>query len=212
MSDKQKFEKVFHLDRKKKSWLRLHKKLPSHLLTNTVVKDLWTLCPKNQSIIKFMGKEVKIPRFQQTFSDVVSHYRFSGVDHKSLPIPPFLEPFFTFANSLDEKMKFNVCFVNWYRNGKDYISFHSDNEKQLYKDEEGNIDILSISIGQTRRFVLKPNDPELGFKKEISLENGSVISMGGHCQSTHKHSIPKITKKVDDTSERINLTFRRFVV
>ena len=44
-------------------------------------------------------------------------------------------------------------------------------------------------------------------KQTFLLENNSVFVMGGTCQKTHKHGLPK-RKKVKDY--RISLTFREF--
>lgn len=204
-------KQLVYLTPGKESWIRLYDTLPSHLLTNTILDDLWSLCPSEKSHIKLMGRDVELPRFQQTFSNVVSHYRFSGVDHKSTPLPPLLEPFMDYVNSLiaDKTMACNICFANWYRDGKDYIGYHSDNEKQIAKDKEGNTFIVSISFGQSRRFLLKPNDVDKDYQCEVMLDHGKVICMGGKCQSTHQHSVPKTTTHMDG---RVNLTFRCFVV
>jgi alkylated DNA repair dioxygenase AlkB len=223
--DKKKKKTLIPLTSDGNSWLRVYDTLPSHLLFNEekktkLVDDLWSLCPLKESYVKIMGKDIPIPRYQQTYSDTVSHYRFSGVDHVAVKIPALLTPFMEFANSLcvdeeeGERMKFNVCFVNWYRNGEDYIGYHSDKEKQLFQDEDGNINVLSMSFGEERRFLLKPNDKEKGDKHEMILTHGSTILMGGQCQSTHKHSVPKVTKteikNEKGKGRRVNLTFRRF--
>jgi alkylated DNA repair dioxygenase AlkB len=203
--------KLNYLTKDHKSWLRIFPSLPATLDTKTVLDDLWGLCSFEETFGLLFGKKYKTPRYHQTYSDEVSNYRFSGVDHKSIPLPGLLKPFMDFANGLDEGFKFNMCFVNWYHSGNDYISLHSDDEEQIYRDKKGRINILSISIGETRRFVLKPNDDKKGFNQEVSLEHGSVILMGGLTQSTHKHTVPKVNgKKGNSMGRRVNITFRRF--
>lgn len=210
-------ERIIYLTSNKKSWIQLYDPLPDDLLTDTIIDDLWSLCPEKESYLKVFGKQVKVPRFHQTYSDTISHYRFSGTDHESLKIPELLKPFMTYANNLDSRFKFNMCFVNWYRNGLDYIGYHADNEPQIYRDKKGRINVLSISIGSTRSFLLKPNDNDdvtVGniVNHRTELGHGSVIAMRGLTQSTHKHSILKINnkKKALECGKRINITFRRF--
>ncbi len=142
----------------------------------------------------------------------MSHYRFSGVDHTSMKIPEILTPFVDYANELDVNFKFNMCFINFYKDGNDYIGFHSDNESQIHRDKEGQIDVLSMSFGEERDFLLKPNDPKKGHKHEMVLKHGSVVLMAGLTQTSHKHSIKKVTNKTkaNGMGRRVNLTFRRF--
>ena len=108
---------------------------------------------------------------------------------------------------------YNMCLINFYRDGNDYIGFHADDEKQLVP----NAPIYSISLGAIRKFRLKMKSNMLNDNYatgtcgeddiEFNLTSGSLIVMGGMCQKTHKHCVPK-QKKV--TEMRINLTFRAF--
>lgn len=102
---------------------------------------------------------------------------------------------------------YKMCLVNWYRDGNDYIGFHSDDEKQIIDGTP----IYSISIGAKRKFILKKrnniNDDCLD-NYELDLENGSLVIMCGFCQKTHQHSVPKSKK---DIGMRINFTFRAFL-
>jgi alkylated DNA repair dioxygenase AlkB len=43
------------------------------------------------------------------------------------------------------------------------------------------------------------------------MPHGTVVVMGGTCQKTHKHAVPKVTgKKAEGMKPRINITFRIF--
>lgn len=91
--------------------------------------------------------------------------------------------------------------INYYRDGKDYISYHSDKEAI----GDGKNVICSISLGATRKFVLKHLDKTIT-KRSFSLENGSLIIMkGDDTQKYWKHSITQTKVLVE---ARINLTFR----
>ena len=97
------------------------------------------------------------------------------------------------------KARFNSVLLNYYRDGRDSMGYHADDEPELGE----NPVIASISLGAARRFVLKHN--QTGEKHEIVLEHGSLLVMGGSCQHFWKHAIPKTAKPV---RPRINLTFR----
>lgn len=96
---------------------------------------------------------------------------------------------------------YNVCLVNIYDTGKDFIGWHADNE-----EKGSTLSIASVSLGATRpfKFLLKSEEPE---KKTVDLENGSLLVMNHPCQDLYLHCLPKI-KKIKE--KRINLTFRKF--
>lgn len=116
-----------------------------------------------------------------------------------------------------EKMlncKFDYVLLNLYRNGKDMIAYHSDGEAI----PEGKNIIASISLGETRKFLMKPksvlkkndeNNHSLDIKEEriveYKLNHGSLIVMLGDTQKYWRHSIPK---EESITKPRINMTFR----
>ena len=96
--------------------------------------------------------------------------------------------------------KFNAVLCNRYKDGNDYISFHSDDESDLVRDSF----IASVSFGAPREFIFRSkftDEPD----KHILLEPGSVLFMGKNSQKKYKHSIPK-DKSIKKS--RINLTFR----
>jgi len=182
------------------SWV-LYKKIPNDLfLTESEFDNLWDLHPLEDQYVKIMGNDVKIPRWNQSYG---LPYKFSGVVHVAKPIPEIIKPFIDFANKDVDDGTFNSALVNWYENGDNYIGFHSDDEKQLIKDTP----IYCFSFGSERDFVIK-NKPNINENKlKLLLENNSLVIMGGTCQKTHLHSIPK-RKKIN--SRRISITLRQF--
>jgi alkylated DNA repair dioxygenase AlkB len=97
--------------------------------------------------------------------------------------------------------EFDYCLLNLYRDGKDYIAFHSDNEAI---GDDTNV-IASVSLGASRRFVLQKILDKTD-KKEFRLDSGSLIVMSGTLQKHWKHSIPKMLRVKEP---RLNLTFRK---
>ena len=97
---------------------------------------------------------------------------------------------------------FNSCLVNLYRDNKDSVGWHADDEKSLGSKPT----IASLSFGETRRFELcQKNDnlrkPVYGF----NLEHGSGLLMKGDVQERWLHCVPK---EYHDRKPRLNLTFR----
>ncbi len=167
---------------------------------------LWNLHPKEYNTIKIFNKTVKLPRWQQVYG---LSYKFSGIVNKPQEIPKIIQNYIDYANMLEQKKDnfdgnlFNMALVNWYLNGSHYISYHSDDEPELIK----NSPIYCFSFGQERDFLLKSNKDKN--VEKIVLENNSLIIMGGTCQITHKHSIPKRCHK-KCPEKRISITLRKF--
>ncbi|MCI9844579.1 alpha-ketoglutarate-dependent dioxygenase AlkB family protein [Flavobacterium pectinovorum] len=99
-------------------------------------------------------------------------------------------------------IKFNAVLLNLYRNGKDGVGWHSDKTTSSNK----NMDIASVTFGETRMFRLRHK-----FRKEIPpieipLHHGTFLLMAGATNSFWQHQVPKTSR---DVLPRINLTFRR---
>ena len=103
------------------------------------------------------------------------------------------------AACLRSNVNFNSVLLNYYRDGKDSVSWHQDNEPELGPKPI----IASITFGATRTFKFRHiNDKET---IDLPLTNGSLVIMKGDTQKYWEHSIPKTTKEI---GPRINLTFR----
>ncbi len=116
---------------------------------------------------------------------------------------PWIPPLLLIQERIQKivKLNFNSVLVNLYRDGKDSVSWHSDDEPEL----GNNPTIASVSFGAARRFLLRHKINKDLATVEISLNHGSLLIMKGSIQHFWKHQVPK-TAKVK--TERINLTFR----
>lgn len=87
-----------------------------------------------------------------------------------------------------------------YRDGRDSVAWHGDRIGRA-KDQDTMVAILSI--GSARSLMLRPRGggSSLGF----SLGHGDLVVMGGSCQRTWDHAIPKTSKPV---GPRISIQFR----
>lgn len=105
----------------------------------------------------------------------------------------------------DIKVELNSVLLNLYRNEKDSVAWHSDDELSLGVCPT----IASVSLGETRRFQMRPKENVRGFCSEdvlyVNLTRGSLIVMDGVMQKDWQHRVPK---EFHDKGQRINLTFR----
>jgi alkylated DNA repair dioxygenase AlkB len=96
---------------------------------------------------------------------------------------------------------FNHMLANRYRDGRDSIGLHADDEPELGDDPV----VATVSLGATRRLVLKPRRKADGPGRVLELRHGSLVIMGGACQRHYVHGVPR---QPEVREERISLTFR----
>jgi alkylated DNA repair dioxygenase AlkB len=198
---------IIYLNETKTSWIKLLKLEPTDGLSQDEFEELWQLKPTEKLKIKIAGRIIDCPRYSKSY---LKPYKFSGLNHEAdlnipLPIKRLLNEF---ANKLNPDL--NQSLINWYEfDGS--IGKHSDDTKQLKENSE----IFSFSFGPGKRtFILEPKknkDKENTYK--IQLEHNTLVIMGGQCQLTHSHSVPKLNNinLNDKTNQRrLNVTFRCF--
>ncbi|MFP3473048.1 alpha-ketoglutarate-dependent dioxygenase AlkB, partial [Micrococcus sp. SIMBA_144] len=76
---------------------------------------------------------------------------------------------------------YNSCLLNLYHDGSEGMAWHSDAEKDLKKQGA----IASLSLGAERKFAFKHKETKI--KKELILENGSLLVMKGSTQNYWLH-------------------------
>lgn len=102
------------------------------------------------------------------------------------------------------RVPFNHVLLNRYRDGSDSIGLHADDEPELGLDPV----VATLSLGATRRFVLKPRRARSGPSRSLDVGHGSLLVMGGTCQRRYVHGVPR---QPGAAGERISLTFRRLL-
>lgn len=95
--------------------------------------------------------------------------------------------------------RFNHAVLNLYRDEKDHVALHADNEPELGRCPT----IASVSLGATREFVIKAKGRR--YWKRMRLLHGSLLVMGGTFQHRYRHAVSKETQP---TEPRINVTLR----
>ena len=151
--------------------------------------------------IRMFGREVDSPRLSCWIGDPGAVYTYSRTRFAPRPWPAALVP-------VRERLRvtlgedFNSVLANRYRDGRDRMGWHSDDEPELGPQPA----IASISLGATRRFALKPRGE--GGSLALDLPHGSLLVMRGDTQARYRHALPGTARPV---GERINLTFRRLL-
>lgn len=185
----------------KNCWIAHHKNAISNL--PSIMEYFPESLNLTQQKLRWYGKEIFLPRLTSWYGPV--SYDYSGTKNPPKELSDDLISLIRIIEKkfFEEKKIFNSVLCNYYRDGKDSISWHSDDESIL-GPEENNILIASLSFGNSRRFVLRNRENRID-KKEFLLEHGDIFLMGGETQKYWEHSIPKTSKKV---GPRLNLTFR----
>lgn len=169
---------------------------------DALLVELWDAIEWETHRIRLFGREVDSPRLSSWIGDEDAAYTYSGARFQPRPWPAALADIRRrLVRELD--CRFNSVLANRYRDGRDYMGWHSDNESELGPQPV----IASLSLGATRRFVLK-HRREASRKLELPLAHGSLLVMRGDTQTNYRHSLPRTTRPV---GERINLTFRRIL-
>jgi alkylated DNA repair dioxygenase AlkB len=83
------------------------------------------------------------------------------------------------------------------------MGFHSDDELELGE----NPVIASVSLGATRRFVLRPKKKKFS-GLDLELVHNSLLVMSGTLEHHYRHGVPPARRPV---GERINVTFRKLL-
>ncbi|MCG7597357.1 alpha-ketoglutarate-dependent dioxygenase AlkB [Mycobacterium sp. C3-094] len=87
-----------------------------------------------------------------------------------------------------------------YRDGNDSVAWHGDNIGRSRTDDTM---VAIVGLGATRVFALRPRGG--GPSLRIRHGHGDLLVMGGSCQRTWEHAIPKTARP---TGPRISIQFR----
>jgi alkylated DNA repair dioxygenase AlkB len=163
--------------------------------------------------IRMFGREIDSPRRSCWIGDPGAVYTYSRTRFEPRPWPSALLPMRRrLAQTLG--LDFDSVLANLYRDGRDSMGWHSDDEPELGPEPV----IASLSLGGTRRFLFKPkrsaafaprdDNAAHDHRRGLPLSHGSLLVMSGDTQANYLHALPATAKPV---AARINLTFRRVV-
>jgi alkylated DNA repair dioxygenase AlkB len=169
-----------------------------------VLERLWRELDWSQREIKLFGRRLMQPRLIAWYGEPDAFYSYSGLTLAPMPWHPLLHRLKTRVEEFTGS-RFDSVLANAYRDGRDSMGWHSDDEKELGPEPV----IASLSFGAPRRFLLRPRTRpagERGGTIALSLAHGSMLLMRGASQQRFRHSLPRTERPV---GLRINLTYRR---
>jgi alkylated DNA repair dioxygenase AlkB len=174
--------------------------------------------PWKQEAITIYGRRHLLPRLTCWMADPGCGYSYSGLANA-------IEPWSPAAAELREALqvltgwRFNSLLLNRYRDGRDAMGWHADDEPEL----EPTAPIASLSLGAPRDFRLRPQPSPrnraavasdacqlpVGFGDctpfNIPLQNGDLLLMEPPTQLWWQHALPR---RLRLQQQRLNLTFR----
>jgi alkylated DNA repair dioxygenase AlkB len=101
------------------------------------------------------------------------------------PVPPVVEAARE-ALSARYGETFARVSLGYYRNGEESVAWHGDYVARKLPSAL----VATVSVGAPRRFLLRPKGG--GTSIALTLGWGDLLVMGGSCQRTFEHSIPKV--------------------
>ena len=179
--------------------LALLNQLPLPWPNAEVFRRLLAETPWREETVLVYGKRYLQPRLTAWYGD--ASYTYSGLRLEPLPWTELLLAIRAAVEAACGR-PFNSVLLNRYRNGRDSMGMHSDDEAELGDAPS----IASLSFGTTRTFVLRHKNNKQTIR--IDLEDGSLLLMSGQLQ---KHWLHGINKSGRPLGERLNLTFRYIV-
>lgn len=170
---------------------------PHDAILHQLINDV----PWRQERIVVWGKEYAQPRLIAWYGDPGSSYTYSGITLEPTPWTGLLLEMKRRVEAIAADT-FNSVLLNYYRDNRDSMGFHSDDEPELGARPV----IASLSFGEERTFIMKHRLDKSAKPVRLRLASGSLLLMKGETQRYWKHGIAKETRPC---GPRVNLTFRR---
>lgn len=148
----------------------------------TLFETLTASAEWSQPLVKMYDREVLTPRLVARIDPGIHQV-----------IPEMID-----ALSARYERRLDQVSAGWYRDGNDSVAFHGDRMAR----ERAEALVATVSLGGARRFLIRPKSG--GESRSFSLGHGDLVVMGGSCQRTWEHGIPKAKA----AEPRIALMFR----
>jgi len=122
-----------------------------------------------------MGEPLPHPVLEQARDRLSEHY-----------LPALGEPFVTAG----------CCY---YRDGRDSVTWHGDT---IGRGRTQDTMVAIVSVGDPRRLCLRPRGG--GDSVAVEMGHGDLVVMGGSCQRTWQHAVPKVA----NAGPRLSVQYR----
>ncbi len=165
---------------------------------DAIMQQLIDETPWRSQPITLYGKTMLQPRLVAWYGEAA--YSYSGITHLPLALTEMLSRLRACVEATTG-CAFNSVLLNYYRDQRDSMGLHSDDEPALGEAPT----IATLSLGGPRDMIFKHRTKkELGVIK-LPLPSGSLLLMRGVFQHYWKHGIRKATSRCNP---RLSLTFR----
>ncbi len=166
-----------------------------------VMQRLVATLPLVSERLRIFGREHPTPRLTSFHGDPGCNYRYS---RRTFAPHAWTEELLQIRQRLRalHGHDFNAVLCNLYRDGRDAMGKHADDEAELGPSPD-NVLIASVSLGARRRFVLRARETQE--RHVFELGHGDLLTMGGTTQRHYTHHLARTARPV---GPRLNLTFR----
>jgi len=123
-------------------------------------------------------------------------------EHEPLPDPVLADARSALSTHYAAELgePFHTAGLCYYRDGQDSVAWHGDT---IGRGSTEDTMVAILSIGAPRALLLRPRGG--GRPIRHALGHGDLIVMGGSCQRTWEHAVPKTSHAV---GPRISIQFR----
>ncbi len=105
-----------------------------------------------------------------------------------------------YAEELGEP--FRTAGLCYYRDGRDSVAWHGD---RIGRSRLEDTMVAILSLGETRKLMLRPENGGSDQTRSFLLGHGDLVVMGGSCQRTWEHCVPKTERPC---GPRISVQYR----
>ncbi|NKY29768.1 alpha-ketoglutarate-dependent dioxygenase AlkB [Nocardia gamkensis] len=134
---------------------------------------------------------VDVPRLLRFYSE-----------HEPLPDPALADARTALSEHYRHELgePFRTAGLCYYRDGRDSVAWHGDD---IGRGATHDTMVAIVSIGAPRALLLRPRGGGASIKYAVG--HGDLLVMGGSCQRTWEHAVPKTRKP---TGPRISIQYR----
>lgn len=150
--------------------------------SDTVLDSLIAGLPWRHERRRMYDRVVDVPRLVCWFPDA-----------RRLPQPLLVEARSAlsahYRDELGEPFVSAGCCL--YRDGRDSVAWHGDT---IGRGATTDTMVAIVSFGSPRSLLLRPRGGGVGATREFRLGHGDLLVMGGSCQRTWEHAVPKTAR------------------
>jgi alkylated DNA repair dioxygenase AlkB len=165
----------------RRSWVR-----GASVVFRSLIRDV----PWRAEQREMYDRVVDVPRLVHTYAgdDRLPHRLLTSARQalSNHYLPELGEPFVTAG----------CCY---YRDGRDSVAWHGD---RIGRGSTEDTMVAILSFGDPRRLLLRPESG--GASLAFTMGHGDLLVMGGSCQRTWQHAVPKVAA----AGPRISVQFR----